>query len=44
MKSRNALAGNDPRGRTYTITYTATDASGNTTRTTATVYVPYSKK
>lgn len=32
---------NDPRGRTYTITYTAVDASGNSTQRSATVRVPH---
>lgn len=40
---RSQRAGNDPNGRTYTITYTATDASGNQTQTTATVHVPHSQ-
>jgi hypothetical protein len=40
---RAERAGDDPNGRTYTITYTATDASGNTTQTSATVKVPHSK-
>ena len=35
--------GGDPNGRTYTITYTATDASGNHTSRIATVRVPHSK-
>lgn len=40
---RAERAGNDPRGRSYTITYTATDASGNYTQSFATVYVPHSR-
>ena len=40
---RAERAGNDPRGRTYTVTYTATDASGNQTQTSATVHVPLSQ-
>jgi hypothetical protein len=40
---RAERAGNDPRGRTYTVTYTATDASGNQTQTSATVHVPHSQ-
>jgi hypothetical protein len=40
---RSERAGNDPNGRTYTITYTATDASGNQTQTSATVRVPHSQ-
>jgi hypothetical protein len=40
---RAERAGNDPLGRTYTVTYTATDASGNKTQTSATVHVPLSQ-
>ena len=40
---RAERAGNDPGGRTYTLTYTATDASGNWTQTSATVHVPHSQ-
>ncbi len=40
---RAERAGNDPRGRTYTVTYTATDASGNQTQASATVHVPHSQ-
>lgn len=39
---RAERAGGDPYGRTYTVTYTATDASGNRTRVSATVHVPHS--
>ncbi|MFL6333372.1 MAG: BPSS1187 family protein [Pyrinomonadaceae bacterium] len=35
--------GSDRRGRTYTVTYTATDASGNRTRKSATVHVPHTR-
>jgi hypothetical protein len=38
---RAERAGNDPRGRTYTVTYTACDASGNCTQRSATVRVPH---
>lgn len=38
---RAERAGNDPRGRTYTVTYTAVDASGNCTQRSATVRVPH---
>lgn len=38
---RAERAGNDPRGRTYTVTYTATDASGNRTEAIATVHVSF---
>jgi hypothetical protein len=38
---RAERAGGDPGGRTYTITYTATDASGNQTQAVATVHVPH---
>ena len=34
-------AGTNPAGRTYTITYSATDASGNKATTSATVTVPH---
>ncbi|HEV8486257.1 MAG TPA: hypothetical protein VGV87_22125 [Blastocatellia bacterium] len=40
---RAERAGGDPRGRTYTVTYTATDASGNRTQTRVTVYAPHSR-
>ncbi|HYV24284.1 MAG TPA: hypothetical protein VE969_03530 [Pyrinomonadaceae bacterium] len=40
---RAERAGNDPRGRTYTVTYTACDASGNCTQRSATVRVPHSR-
>jgi hypothetical protein len=40
---RAERAGNNPSGRTYTVTYTATDASGNKTHTSATVHVPHSQ-
>lgn len=40
---RAERAGGDLGGRTYTITYIATDASGNATRATATVHVPHSR-
>ncbi|MFL6230337.1 MAG: BPSS1187 family protein [Pyrinomonadaceae bacterium] len=40
---RAERAGGDRRGRTYTITYTATDASGNQTHASATVQVPHSR-
>lgn len=39
---RAERAGNNTAGRTYTVTYTATDASGNQTQATATVFVPHS--
>jgi hypothetical protein len=39
---RAERAGGDPNGRTYTVTYTATDASGNQTQASATVHVPHS--
>jgi hypothetical protein len=38
---RAERGGNDPSGRTYTITYTAVDASGNSTQRSATVRVPH---
>ena len=38
---RAERAGGDPAGRTYTVTYTVTDASGNQTHTTAGVRVPH---
>jgi hypothetical protein len=38
---RAERAGNDPRGRTYTLTYAACDASGNCTQRSATVRVPH---
>jgi hypothetical protein len=38
---RAERAGNDLRGRTYTITYDACDASGNCTQRSATVRVPH---
>jgi hypothetical protein len=34
-------AGNNPAGRSYTVTYSATDASGNKTTASATVTVPH---
>ncbi len=34
----------DKEGRTYTITYKVTDACGNSTTASATVYVPFSQK
>lgn len=37
---RAERAGNDPRGRTYTVTYTAIDASGNCTQQSGTIRVP----
>lgn len=40
---RAERAGGDSGGRTYTVTYTATDASGNQTQTRATVHVPHSQ-
>jgi hypothetical protein len=40
---RAERAANDPNGRTYTVTYTATDGSGNKTQTSATVHVPLSQ-
>jgi dienelactone hydrolase len=40
---RAERAGSDPRGRTYTVIYTATDARGNRTQTSATVRVPHSR-
>jgi len=40
---RAERAGNITAGRTYTVTYTATDASGNQTVKTATVYVPHAQ-
>jgi hypothetical protein len=40
---RAERAGNGP-GRTYTVVYEATDASGNTAQATATVVVPHDKK
>ena len=40
---RAERAANAPGGRTYTVTYTATDASGNETQTSATVHVPHSQ-
>ena len=40
---RAERVGGDPRGRTYTVTYTAMDASGNCTQTSATVRVPHSR-
>ncbi|HEY2976258.1 MAG TPA: hypothetical protein VGJ48_27330 [Pyrinomonadaceae bacterium] len=40
---RAERAGGDSRGRTYMMTYTATDASGNQTQTSTTVHVPYSQ-
>ena len=40
---RAERAGNDTAGRTYTIKYTATDASGNQTPMTTTVSVPLSQ-
>jgi hypothetical protein len=39
---RAERADKDPNGRTYTIVYTATDASGNQTQANATVHVPHS--
>jgi hypothetical protein len=39
LKARRA--GTDMSGRTYTVTYSATDASGNTARATAVVSVPH---
>ena len=41
---RAERAGGDLRGRTYTVTYTATDASGNQTQASATVHVPHSRR
>jgi pimeloyl-ACP methyl ester carboxylesterase len=38
---RAERSGNDPHGRIYTVTYTATDASGNSTQAIATVHVSY---
>ena len=40
---RAERAGGDKRGRTYTVTYTATDASGNRTQASATVRVPHTR-
>ena len=40
---RAERSGGDRRGRTYTVTYTATDASGNQTQKSATVHVPHSR-
>lgn len=40
---RAERAGGDPRGRTYTVTYTATDGSGNQTQAATTVRVPHSR-
>jgi hypothetical protein len=40
---RAERAGGDPIGRTYTVTYTATDGSGNKTARSATVHVPHSR-
>jgi hypothetical protein len=34
-------AGNNPAGRIYTVTYSATDASGNKATASATVIVPH---
>lgn len=41
---RAERAGSDSRGRTYTVTYIAIDASGNCTQTCATVRVPHSQR
>jgi hypothetical protein len=38
---RAERSGGDKNGRTYTVTYTATDASGNKTNASATVHVPH---
>ena len=38
---RAERTGTDPLGRTYTVTYTAVDASGNRTQRSATVRVPH---
>jgi hypothetical protein len=40
---RAERAGGDPNGRTYTVTYTATDASGKQTQIWATVRVPHNR-
>jgi hypothetical protein len=41
---RAERSGNDKNGRTYTITTTCTDESGNAVVKTSTVFVPYSQK
>jgi hypothetical protein len=38
---RAERSGGDKNGRTYMVTYTATDASGNKTHASATVHVPH---
>lgn len=40
---RATRAGNNPSGRIYTITYSATDASGNKSTASATVIVPHDR-
>ena len=41
---RSTRLGQDKTGRIYTITYSATDASGNTATATATVTVPHDQR
>ena len=41
---RSTRLGQDKTGRIYTVTYSATDAAGNTSTATATVTVPHDQR